>query len=240
MIQKDKIKVVSLDFWDTICSYSDDLLFVEKRIDFLAQFLDSTKYPKTKVAMAIHSIFDFFENLWHTENRTPTTPEMLKFALSKIGASLTEEQFAKTVDYFENLITNEGAEPCEDAVSVIKELSKKYKLVLISDTGFEPGIAIRKLMKKLGILDLFVYQVFSDETGFSKPDLRAFQLAAQKAGAEYDEMIHIGDRENKDIIGAKQAGMQTILFTGLRDNDLLHSKADEKINNWLKIQEKLL
>lgn len=232
-----KIKVICIDFWDTICSYNEDLAFVEKRIDFLEQYLSEKNIPRTKIALAVHSIFDFFENLWHTEHRTPDTPEMLKFALSRIGAVLTDEQFAKTVEYFENLITNEGAVVLPDVIQVLKDLSKKYKLVLISDTGFEPGRVIRKLMQRLEILDLFEYQVFSDETGFSKPDLRAFALAAQKSGVEIAEMIHIGDRENKDILGAKKAGMLSILFAGSRDADYLHTSANLKVCSWREIAE---
>lgn len=230
-----KIKAVSFDFWDTICSYNEDLLFVEKRIDFLANFLDSAHFPRTKVALAVHSIFDYFENLWHTEHRTPCTPEMLKYALNRIGAKLSADQFALVVDYYENLITNEGAVVAADAVQVLHKLAEKFKLVLISDTGFEPGRVIRQLMQKLDILNLFEYQVFSDETGYSKPDLRAFQLAESKVGQQAVNMVHIGDRESKDIAGAKNAGMQSILYTGFRDDDLKISKADLKIGSWQEL-----
>jgi len=230
-----KVKAVSFDFWDTICSYNEDLLFVEKRIDYLAQFLDSAHFPRTKVAMAVHSIFDYFENLWHTEHRTPCTPEMLKYALNRIGAKLSSDQFDQTVEYYENLITNEGTAVATDAVMVLKRLAERFKLVLISDTGFEPGRVIRKLMQKLEILDLFEYQVFSDETGYSKPDLRAFQLAECKVGQLAANMVHIGDRENKDILGAKKSGMQSILYTGFRDTDLNRSTADLNVGNWQEL-----
>jgi len=230
-----KVKAVSFDFWDTICSYNEDLLYVEKRIDYLAQFLDPAYFPRTKVAMAVHSIFDYFENLWHTEHRTPCTPEMLKYALNRIGAKLSSDQFYQTVNYYENLITNEGAVVAADAVQVLHKLAEKFKLVLISDTGFEPGRVIRQLMQKLDILNLFEYQVFSDETGYSKPDLRAFQLAESKVGQQAVNMVHIGDRESKDIDGAKNAGMQSILYTGFRDDDLKISKADLKIGNWQEL-----
>lgn len=230
-----KVKAVSFDFWDTICSYNEDLLYVEKRIDYLAQFLDPAYFPRVKIAMAVHSIFDYFENLWHTEHRTPCTPEMLKYALNRIGAKLSSDQFDQTVEYYENLITNEGTAVATDAVMVLKRLAERFKLVLISDTGFEPGRVIRKLMQKLEILDLFEYQIFSDETGYSKPDLRAFQLAESKVGQLATNMVHIGDRESKDIAGAKKAGMQSILYTGFRDDDLKLSNADLKIGSWQEL-----
>lgn len=230
-----KVKAVSFDFWDTICSYNEDLLYVEKRIDYLAQFLDPAYFPRVKIAMAVHSIFDYFENLWHTEHRTPCTPEMLKYALNRIGAKLSSDQFDQTVEYYENLITNEGTAVATDAVMVLKRLAERFKLVLISDTGFEPGRVIRKLMQKLEIMDLFEYQIFSDETGYSKPDLRAFQLAESKVGQLAVNMVHIGDRESKDIAGAKKAGMQSILYTGFRDDDLKLSNADLKIGSWQEL-----
>ena len=48
-------------------------------------------------------------------------------------------------------------------------------------------------------------------------------------------MIHIGDREAKDIEGARSAGMKSILFTGFRDDDLKGTKADFTASDWNEI-----
>jgi FMN phosphatase YigB (HAD superfamily) len=48
-------------------------------------------------------------------------------------------------------------------------------------------------------------------------------------------MIHIGDRENKDIAGARSFGMQAVLFTGFRDDDLKITTADFTAGSWKEI-----
>lgn len=48
------------------------------------------------------------------------------------------------------------------------------------------------------------------EEGISKPDLRIFQLALEKAQCNSEEVIMIGDRIDNDIIPAKKIGMYTI------------------------------
>ena len=53
-------------------------------------------------------------------------------------------------------------------------------------------------------------------------------------------MIHIGDREEKDIKGAKALGMSTILFTGFRDNYKAITTADVIASSWDEIKRMLL
>ena len=52
--------------------------------------------------------------------------------------------------------------------------------------------------------------IASAEEGISKPDLRIFQLALEKAQCNSEEVIMIGDRIDNDIIPAKKIGMYTI------------------------------
>jgi putative hydrolase of the HAD superfamily len=65
------------------------------------------------------------------------------------------------------------------------------------------------------LLDLFDSLVFSDEAGRSKPHIEVFDITARSLDATPDEIVHIGDLEYTDIVGAKQAGFHAIRFTGV-------------------------
>ena len=60
------------------------------------------------------------------------------------------------------------------------------------------------------------YQGLSGLTGFSKPDPRAFQAAAEALGVTPADCIMVGDRIDNDIAPAKALGMAAILLRGGR------------------------
>lgn len=68
-------------------------------------------------------------------------------------------------------------------------------------------------------LDRFLDSITtSEETGRAKPDPRIFRHALMKAGCRPEEAIHVGDSADRDVAGAQQLGMTTILLNS-RDAD---------------------
>jgi putative hydrolase of the HAD superfamily len=92
----------------------------------------------------------------------------------------------------------------------------------LNDRGLKLGIvanqpqAARERLARAGISDLFAYQGLSGFTGFSKPDPRAFQAAAEALGMTPPDCVMVGDRIDNDIGPAKALGMATILLRGGR------------------------
>lgn len=76
--------------------------------------------------------------------------------------------------------------------------------------------AARERLVRAGIGDLFDYQGLSAITGFSKPDPRAFQMAAEALEVSAAACIMVGDRIDNDIAPARALGMAAILFRGGR------------------------
>jgi putative hydrolase of the HAD superfamily len=72
--------------------------------------------------------------------------------------------------------------------------------------------AARERLARAGIGDLFDYQGLSSLTGFSKPDPRAFQAAADALGVPAAACIMVGDRIDNDMAPAKALGMAAILL----------------------------
>ena len=88
--------------------------------------------------------------------------------------------------------------------------------------------AARERLARAGVGDLFEYQGLSGLTGFSKPDPRAFQAAAEALGVVSAECIMVGDRIDNDIAPAKTLGMAAILLrSGRHRRQRPRSSAEE-------------
>lgn len=94
-----------------------------------------------------------------------------------------------------------------------KELSEylhsKYQLVIVSN-GFEE--VQYKKMRGAGIESYFQHVVLSDQVGTNKPHPEIFSVALQKANAQPDEVLMIGDSWTSDIVGAKNSGIDQMWF----------------------------
>ena len=93
-----------------------------------------------------------------------------------------------------------------DTVSALKLLSEKYKIGIIAN---QP-LGTKERLNKMGIDKYISLVISSAEENVSKPDLRIFQLALDRAGCSPDKAIMVGDRLDNDIVPAKTIGMKTI------------------------------
>ena len=96
--------------------------------------------------------------------------------------------------------------PYEDAEFILSKLHRVYKIGIIANQSR----GTEERLKSYGLLDYIDLIVSSEEEGVSKPDLRIFKLALDKAGVMANEAIMIGDRLDNDIYPVKTVGMKTI------------------------------
>jgi epoxide hydrolase-like predicted phosphatase len=98
--------------------------------------------------------------------------------------------------------TNQGM------VNMAKSLKNNgYKLAVLSDTN---EVHLR-IIRTLGILDLFDVHVFSNEVGLRKSEKEIFTLTLDKLNVFSNEVIFIDDRK-ENITMAKSLNMNAILF----------------------------
>ena len=64
-------------------------------------------------------------------------------------------------------------------------------------------------LERIGIHDHFVHHVSARDSGMAKPDRRIFAAAAALLGVEPAHILHVGDDPQMDVIGARDAGLQT-------------------------------
>ena len=98
-----------------------------------------------------------------------------------------------------------------DLTKILKSLSKKYKLGIISNILKK---SVTNVLAALCVpLNLFSYFVTVDNTTKSKPDAEPFLKAIELANCSPEEIIYVGDSLTKDIIPAKNVGLKTIWIT---------------------------
>lgn len=88
-----------------------------------------------------------------------------------------------------------------------QELSGRYKLAILSNAG---GNLLRELFTARQLAP-FDKAALSFETGYVKPDRRAYEHVAAMLGVEPEECVFIDDQQ-RHCSGARDAGMQAILY----------------------------
>jgi putative hydrolase of the HAD superfamily len=92
---------------------------------------------------------------------------------------------------------------------VLPQLKARYFLAVVSDA--QTAYAIPEL-HRAGLAEFFDPIVVSGDYGYRKPDPRLFRTALEKLAVGPEEAIFIGNDPFRDIAGARQVGMKTILF----------------------------
>jgi putative hydrolase of the HAD superfamily len=92
---------------------------------------------------------------------------------------------------------------------VLDVLRGRYPLALVTDAQ---SAYARGKLHKVGLLDYFDPIVVSGDHGFRKPDRRLFQLALDGMGVAPGNALYVGNDMHRDIFGAREAGMTTVLF----------------------------
>ena len=83
-----------------------------------------------------------------------------------------------------------------------------YRLGVISNSDG----SIANSMEKFGFAQFFDCMIDSYVVGVEKPDPRIFEIALQQLELPAARCIYVGDNYDRDVIGARQAGLAPILI----------------------------
>lgn len=170
---------------------------------------------QTDLARACSIEAENHQRIWQEEHRTLPAAERVSIILNHLDVAVSEPMLAMIVTRFEEGILEHPPVLVDGARETLRDLAARYRLGIISDVGFSPGRVLKRVLADNELLDVFDSLVFSDEAGRAKPHIEVFQRAARSLSAKPGEMVHVGDLERTDIIGAKQAGYRAIRFTGI-------------------------
>lgn len=102
----------------------------------------------------------------------------------------------------------ECIKPRPKVIQILSSLKRKYKLGIVTDAPREK--AWQRLI--LAGLDGMFYPVVTyNDTLEHKPSLKPFELALFLLKVKSNEVLFVGDNPERDVIGAKKAGLHTCL-----------------------------
>ncbi len=234
--KRPAIQAITFDLWDTLLIDDSDEpkraaqglapKCVERR-NLVQKFIERHEPISRELVDPAYDTADAaFRQVWYGQNVTWTVRERLSVLLKGLGRNLPGPELDDLVRLHEDMELTVRPDLAAGVVEVLGNLQGKYRMGVVSDAIFSPGRALRQLLADYNILQFFDGFVFSDEVGCAKPNIAVFEAAAAALGAELGQIVHIGDREQKDVEGAYAAGARSILCTVVKDRGSQNTKAD--------------
>lgn len=106
----------------------------------------------------------------------------------------------------------ENVEWIPGAENALKTLSAKYYCVIATSADHSGADEMIAALKRVGAERYFKHFFSSMDLGYKKPDPRFFSAIVLKLGLQPLNCAMIGNLYEKDIVGAKAAGLTTIFF----------------------------
>jgi putative hydrolase of the HAD superfamily len=221
------LKAVFFDMGGTIETFHWDKALRVRNAHFIRECLEkggiNLKIDDEKLAELItDGIADYHK--WNTVSLKEISPARIwsQYILRDFGISETnllsigeELAFLYEVYFYERKLRPEIPE-------VLKKLSDLgLKIGCISNVSSRGQVPY--CLKKYGIMDYFDPIILSSEYGRRKPDPSIFHYAARLVGMPTSACAYVGDRIERDIMGAKNAGFSLAIQI---EHDFNHGEDD--------------
>jgi len=193
------IRCITFDLDDTLWECKPVIIRAEQRFyDWLSQH-----YPK------ITERYSFDQMLTHRMAYMKARPELhhdltrlRKLWLASLADDAHYDQSLVEQGFRVFWLARNEVEFYHGAIDILEQLAKEYTLGVITNGNAD--------VNHIGVGDLFSFSVHAEEAGAAKPHPDIFQLALKKANLPPQQVLHIGDDPDKDVRGAKKAGMLAI------------------------------
>lgn len=225
------LKAMTFDFWDTLYKIPRNEGFFKRRVSTFQQALRETGND-----VDTDSIREAFYDCWQYANHyqiecgLDLTPRgHLEYVLRQLGIDLSLADWKKAYEAYTSIRRECPPHLNDGVLEILPVLAARYKLAVICNTGVSPGLILRELMQKDGILDYFAVTVFSDEVRWAKPNVKIFEYTLEQLGVQNKEAAHVGDNTATDVAGAKAAGMTAVWLAP--ETDELSADCDYRISS---------
>jgi putative hydrolase of the HAD superfamily len=117
----------------------------------------------------------------------------------RLGSEITVDELVEAIRF----------EAYPDAIPALRELRDRgRRLVAVSNWDF----SLPSVLERCGLGELLDGAVSSAVAGARKPDPAIFALALELAGCGPEEALHVGDTLEEDVVGARAAGIRSLLI----------------------------
>lgn len=213
-----RFSAVTFDLWDTLIQeYPGGAQKVAKlRVERIGDILAARglSHSEEEIRAAYDKTGDFLALTWGKARDMPVRDHVLFMAScidDKLASKLRSADLADIERVYVESILDHPPRLLPGARKTLAEVrANGYKLGLISNTGRTPGTVLRTIMRDLGILEFFEVTTFSNETLIRKPAEGVFRNTLDRLRVAPKAAVHVGDDVEKDVAGAKKAGMKAV------------------------------
>jgi putative hydrolase of the HAD superfamily len=114
----------------------------------------------------------------------------------------------------------------------LERIRERYAIAVISNADGH----IERVLDRCGICDCFASITDSGNVGHEKPHPEIFAAALRDMKADPSESLYVGDVYSVDYIGARNAGMDAVLFDvsgAYRERELPRVESLAELEGWL-------
>lgn len=210
------LKIVSLDLWDTIIE--DDPNLEEKRgeirIKKLYEYLSPLNITIKDVKKAYQKMSDWLFSTQKKTQKSINVSQQIYFIFKEFGTVPNSAVLEDIKMSYESAIFEFPPKVIDNVYKFLEKLKRlNLRLCVLSDAGRTPGWALKEILNRYKLINYFEKIFFSDEIGYVKPNKNTFNKIIKEFNVKKEEVVHIGDSIEKDIIGAKEFGINYIYFS---------------------------
>ena len=216
------LRAVTFDYWDTL--YTGAVLTERKalRQTALRRMLTDLGHEieDERLHALYHESAKEADRWWRDEHRGYTAAERIRWILDQLAIQRPEscEHVARCVQAVDDALLAFPPPLLPGADHALAAIGSRFRLGIISDTGFASGRAQDALLERDGLRSFFEVTVYSVDIGHAKPRREPFRAALAALKLAPNEVLHIGDNERTDVRGALDAGMRAIRVDFVKQN----------------------
>jgi putative hydrolase of the HAD superfamily len=204
---------ISFDLWLTLIQSHPE--FKHKRNRLLIDFFNIQVEPDI-----VDEAYNKYDNLFNRTNEiTGGNLECyelwlvllgdLKVDITKVSLQLLQQYIDETeklfFEYHPTLLDKDTPKLFERMVN------EGLTLSLLCNTAFTKSDFLKKLLVHLGVSKYLSFKLYSDEMGYSKPNVKVFEQMFSEVSKlktiTKKDILHIGDNPIADLGGAKNFGI---------------------------------
>jgi FMN hydrolase / 5-amino-6-(5-phospho-D-ribitylamino)uracil phosphatase len=196
------IRAITLDLDDTVWPFAPIGVRIEQVLDDWLRIHSprtADHFPIPAMRALREQVFDAHPQLLHDMSALRRLTLERAFVESDVDPSrvraLTDAAYA--VFYAER----NRVECYPDALDALARISAKLPVAALSNGNAD--------LVAIGLDHHFAFQLGAREHGAAKPDASIFLAACDRLGCAPEDVLHVGDHIEMDVLGAARAGLRT-------------------------------
>ena len=222
MNRRPPLRAITFDYWDTLYSGAGLPERGAIRQKALRQMMQDVgcNIADDEFQSIYRASGEEAERWWRDEHRGYTARERIDWMLDRVSVKRPADcaHVARAVQAVDDALLTLPPPLLDGAADLIRDLSTRFRLAIISDTGFASGKAQDRLLEQNGLRQYFTCTIYSADLGHAKPRPQPFMAALKALEVDPSEALHVGDNERTDVRGALDVGMRAIRIDTIRDN----------------------